>query len=345
MRTWYIMKAAPTATTPAEISIHDEIGMFGVSAKDFIADLGKVTSKDILLTINSPGGSVIDALAIFNALRTSGKQITMRVLGIAASAASYILLAGHKVIMPENTFVMVHRPMAGAWGNEDALREVADVLNKIGATLRSTYIQRTGRTEAEIDELLSKDTYLTAAECKELGLCDEVEPALQVTADFDVDRLPENVKSVFLAAKNIAATTATPVTPPSDAPVDESPSTDEPQATFADQVQALAASAQMETFAQAWALRFDNLASVRAAIAEAREIRALCAVVHEADKADGYIRAGTPLADVRLRLMEARVREDERTPIDTAPKSGDTKPTAQISLSGVYAKRAQHATA
>lgn len=349
MRTWYTMKAAPSATTPAEISIHDEIGFYGVTAKEFINDLGRIDSKDILLTINSPGGSVIDALAIFNALRTSGKQITMRVLGIAASAASYILLAGHKVIMPENTFVMVHRPMAGAWGNEDALRDVADVLNKIGATLRSTYMQRTGRSEAEIDELLAKDTYLTAAECKELGLCDVVEPALQVTADFDVDRLPENVKAVFLAAKNVAPGIAASGQGTQEQGTQEQGTQGGVDAqdarAFGEEVQALAAEAQMAAFADTWALRFDKLADVRAAIAEAREIRALCNVVREGDKADGFIRSGMKLAEVRQHLMEARAREDERTNIDTAAKSGDQKPTAQIRVSAVYATRRQHATA
>ena len=106
---WFSFKAK--AETGVEISILDEIGMWGVSAKEFIAELKQYAGQAITLTINSPGGSVFDALAIYNALRNSGGEVTTKVMGVAASAASLIFMAGDKRVMPENTFLMIHNPM------------------------------------------------------------------------------------------------------------------------------------------------------------------------------------------------------------------------------------------
>lgn len=197
MRKWYSIKAL--AADAAEIAIFEEIGMWGVTAKDFIADLKKLSAKTITLSINSPGGSVFDALAIFNALRNSGAEITVRVMGIAASAASYIAMAGDKIVMPENTFMMVHNPIAGVYGNADDMRELADVLDKVGASLLATYVKRTGKPENEVAALLAAESYLSAAECVDLGLADEMEPALKIAAKIDPARIPQDALSKILA--------------------------------------------------------------------------------------------------------------------------------------------------
>lgn len=101
---------AATADQPSVLSIYDEIGFWGVQAKDFISDLAKVSSKVLNVEINSPGGDVFAGLAIYNALKGSGKEIVVKVMGVAASAASLIAMAGDKIIMPKNTFMMIHNP-------------------------------------------------------------------------------------------------------------------------------------------------------------------------------------------------------------------------------------------
>ncbi|QRQ86256.1 head maturation protease, ClpP-related [Cupriavidus oxalaticus] len=318
MKNWYSITAKANTPEEADISIFDEIGFWGVTAKDFIADLSKITAKKINLSINSPGGSVFDALAIFNALRNSGKEIHVRVLGIAASAASYIMLAGDKIVMPENTFVMVHNPLAGMYGNAEEFREFADVLDKVGASLRATYVKRTGKSEEEIDALLSKDTYLTAAEAVEIGLADEMEPAMNVTASYETDRLPENVKAAFTAAQTPAAKTD-PAPEPKQA-------AQEANATFADQVTALAEQAGLAEFATVWALdqSLGAVEAVTAAINDAREIKALCAVAKKPDAAAQFIKARTSTADVRAKLCSMLAEADEQQHIDTAPKGNST---------------------
>ncbi len=110
MNRWYNIRATAEG---AELSIHDEIGAYGVSAKDFIAELGKLPGDAALtLRLNSPGGSVFDAVAIYNALKRHEGPVTVSIDGIAASAASYIAMAGDEVVMPENAFLMIHEARA-----------------------------------------------------------------------------------------------------------------------------------------------------------------------------------------------------------------------------------------
>ena len=156
MKTWYSIQAK--ADQSADISIFDEIGFFGVNAKQFIGDLKAIDAKTIKLAINSPGGSVFDALAMYNALRQHPANVEVTVLGVAASAASLVAMAGDTIVMPENAFMMIHNPLNFAYGNADELREMADVLDKIGASLVATYANRTGLPEDEIKALITTIT-------------------------------------------------------------------------------------------------------------------------------------------------------------------------------------------
>lgn len=198
MKNWYSIQAK--AGAPAEISIYDEIGLWGVTAKQFIADLKALDATTVKLFINSPGGSVFDALAMYNALRQHPASVEVTVMGIAASAASLVAMAGDKIVMPENSFLMIHNPLAGAYGNAAELRDMADVLDKIGASLVATYVTRTGLQEDEVKALLATDTYLSAEEAVAKGFADELQPALKVAACYDIERLPVNIRAVFAAA-------------------------------------------------------------------------------------------------------------------------------------------------
>lgn len=307
MRTWYSFSAK--SDDVAELSIFDYIGYYGVEAAQFKADLDKVTAKTLNISINSPGGDVFQAVSILNMLRSSGKTINTQVLGIAASAASYIMLAGHKRTMPDNTMQMLHNASSGAYGNAEELAELVDVLKKVDQNLHATFVNRTGQTAEKIAELLSKDTYLTAAECLELGLCDEVTPSLKLTAAFDTSNLPDNVKALFEAKG--------------------------PEAPFAERAGAILAQAGLSEFAQAF-IDLDTIEAVQSAADEAREVVALCkfANVEPAE----HIRK--PLAKVREVLIAARAAADEALHIDTAPAGTVVKPEAQapITAAAIWAK-------
>lgn len=331
MKTWFSMKAGDVAD---EIAIFDEIGFWGVTAKDFISQLKGLKGQSISLSINSPGGSVFDAIAMYNALRNSGKHITVRVMGVAASAASLIAMAGDKIVMPENTFMMVHNPLADTYGNAEDHREIADVLDKIGASLIATYCKRTGKSEDEVKALLDAETYLTAAEAVELGFADELEPVLAIAASFEIDRLPENVQDAFKNATE---------------PTHEEPAVEEPAPvadTLADTVAAATAAAGMSEFSAVFALAVTDKAQLEAAIGEAREIKSLCAVAGKPEMAAEMIRNRKSVADTRAALLDALATQDEQQITDgSQPLAGTPKiekPTAGITTAGIWASRRQH---
>jgi len=322
-RNWYDIKAA-AAGMPTTISIYDEIGMWGITAKEFIAGLRTVTSDTINLEINSPGGSVFDALAMFNALKTCGKTVNVTVMGIAASAASYLAMVGAKITMPENTFMMVHNPLNSIYGNAADMREMADVLDKIGNSLTGTYVARSGQTDEAMTALLAAESYLSAKECLALGLCDEVTPAVAVKASFEREHLPENIQALF--APVAVDPPPAPPAPPADV------------ITFADQVAAIAA----PEYAALLATNYSDMDSVKARIAELKEITALCAVAKYPELAAGLITTGKTLVEARTALCEVLAASDKpvdtTTPISKDPLSG-VQPTGLKSADVLAARR------
>lgn len=187
MKSWYSIKAQ--GEDSAEIDIFDEIGYWGVRAADFIRDLrnlGKV--QNIKVRVNSPGGDVFDGVAIHNALKRHEANVTVEVYGIAASIASIIAMAGNKVIMPENTWMFIHDPLAIVVGDADDMREMADALEKIAAGLIASYVAKTGKSEKDVKKWMSEDTWFTAAEALEAGLADEVSDPVKLAANANLTR-------------------------------------------------------------------------------------------------------------------------------------------------------------
>ncbi len=198
MKNWYSICALNEG---AEISIYDEIGAYGVSAKAFLADLGRLPDKaPLTLRLNSPGGSVFDAVAIYNALQRHGGAVTVTIDGIAASAASYIAMAGDEIVMPENAFLMIHDPSGMVMGTAADMRAMAEALDKIGGSLIRGYAAKTGKPEAEIAVLMAKETWLDAAEALEMGFADTLSGPVRIAASFDVSRFrnapPEIIEAV-----------------------------------------------------------------------------------------------------------------------------------------------------
>jgi ATP-dependent Clp endopeptidase proteolytic subunit ClpP len=326
-KTWYAVKAK-AGDTRAEISIYDEIGFWGVNAASFIADLKKIDASDIDVLINSPGGSVFDGLAIYNALRMHPANIHVKVMGVAASAASFIAMAGDKIVMPENTFLMVHNPMGGVFGNADEMRDWADTLDKIAASLISIYVARTGKSEDEIKTLLDAETWMTAKEAVEMGFADEMLPEMKIAANFEVEQLPANVRAAFDGAAD---------------PEDQVDPDDTPEDALADQVKALAERAGFGVYASVFAVNAKTLAEAQAAISEAREIKALCDIANASERVKNFIESSTSLSKVRETLVNAQAAADEKTHTDTAPRSNPkttaTSQPAVLKTADVWAAR------
>lgn len=312
MQTWYNLKA-DAGKTPV-LSIFDDIGAYGVSAKNFLNDLRTVTTDEVDVEINSPGGDVFAGLAIYNGLRASGKKINVKVLGLAASAASLVAMAGDTIEMPENAFMMIHNPWGFAMGGADEMRNTADVLDKIGTGLVSTYAKRTGKTDQEITALLDAETWMTAQEAVDAGFATSVTTALAVKASYSEDRLPENVRLAFKAQAPTTDDSA-----PAEAPA---PVFGE---TLASQAQAIANAAGLGQYAALWgadpALRNAEQVTARAELA--REVQALCVLAKRPEMADKFIKAATPLQDVRAEIFAALEADYEH--VDTAPPAKQTQ--------------------
>lgn len=325
MKSWYSIQAK--ADQAAEISIYDEIGFWGVTAKQFIGDLKAIDATTIKLAINSPGGAVFDALAIYNALRQHPANVEVTIMGVAASAASIIAMAGDTVVMPENAFMMIHNPLNMAYGNADDLREMADVLDKIGASLVGIYARRTGLPEDEIKALLDAETWLNAEEAVLKGFADELQPELKVAASFDMERLPDNVRA------SIAPSVESEPDP------DPEPEDDHPLDTAA----IVAACTAVGLSAHADALALDPLlktpADLDAALAEAKEIVAVCQAGAMPEIAARLIAARVPLAAARTRIQQARVALDLATAVDHHIPKPTNSPQSAVSIAGIYAAR------
>lgn len=321
MRPCYAFSAPKAAGGPETLSIYDEIGFWGVQAKDFRTSLAAVKSSDIHVEINSPGGDVFAGVAIYNMLKASGKNIVVKVMGVAASAASLIAMAGDTIQMPQNTMMMVHNPWSIAAGNADELREHADTLDKIGNSLLGTYVAKTGMAETEMKALLAKDTWLTADEALAMGFATEVTDAIKVKASFDLARadLPKNVQ---LAIGLSPRASVPPADPADDTvvpdPVDPSPV--EPAEPIAEQINQLAISAGLGDYAPAWAVACTTVPEAQARIAVAREITALCAVAKMPDEAGALIAGNKTIVEARTTLATAMAKADEDTTVDTAPR-------------------------
>ncbi|MBY7234184.1 head maturation protease, ClpP-related [Escherichia coli] len=206
---WFRMQAGHQSD--ADIYIYDEIGFWGVTAKQFISDLnalGDITH--INLHINSPGGDVFEGIAIFNALKTHGASITVYVDGVAASMASVIAMVGNPVIMPENTFMMIHKPFGFTGGDAEDMRTYADLLDKVEAVLLPAYAQKTGKTTDEIAAMLADETWMSGAECLAHGFADQVTPAVKAMACIQSKRteefkkMPESIRNMITPPRNSA---------------------------------------------------------------------------------------------------------------------------------------------
>jgi ATP-dependent protease ClpP protease subunit len=184
-RRWYEFRAR--ARDAAEIVIYDEIGAFGVAAKAFLDELKALGPvAELTLRINSPGGSVFDGVAIYNALKRHQARVTVWIDGIAASIASMIAMAGDEVVMPENAMLVLHDPSGLVVGTAFDMRATADALDKMAAAMVAAYRDKSGAGDAEIEALMAAETWLSAEEAVELGFADRVEPPVRMAAHFDL---------------------------------------------------------------------------------------------------------------------------------------------------------------
>lgn len=187
----------------ADIYIFGEIVSYkwdeeDTTASSFQKDLKALGDvNQINLHVNSPGGSVFEGIAIGNMLKQHKAKVTAHVDALAASIASVIVASCDEVIMPENSMLMIHNPWTLSMGNAKELRKQADDLDKIAESSVITYLSKSGEklTEEKIKQIMDEETWLSADEAYEYGLCDAVESANQMVASVS-NKLFETYQNV-----------------------------------------------------------------------------------------------------------------------------------------------------
>ena len=154
-----------------------------ITPRLFAEELKALGGKALTVRVNSPGGDVFAAQSIYNQLKTYSGHITMRIDGLAASAATIVTCAGDTVIMPTNALYMIHNPATYAWGNAEEMRTAADVLDTVRQTIINVYQKRTGEnlTAEELAAMMDDETWLTAEEALAYGFVDQIDEKSSVT--------------------------------------------------------------------------------------------------------------------------------------------------------------------
>ena len=201
---WLSYQPRASAMEPATIQIFDQIGEdwfggSGVSAKAFSQTLQDIGQGPLVVEINSPGGNVWDGLSIYNMLRGRQAPVTTRVVGIAASIASIIALAGDTVEMAEASLFMIHDPSGMVAGTSEDMRKMADALDQHAEVLAGIYAKATGKPVPQIRAAMKAETWFTAQEAIQFGLAHRATEQLAMAACWHpravTKTAPETVKN------------------------------------------------------------------------------------------------------------------------------------------------------
>ncbi|UEP27049.1 head maturation protease, ClpP-related [Burkholderia sp. B21-007] len=311
---WWDIRAQANAAggNDVEIRIYGDIGFWGTDAELFATKLDEVasTATSIVVAINSMGGDVFDAFTIYNALRRHAGKVTGRVDGVAASAASLILMACDTIEMPSNAMLMIHNPHTVAAGEAGDLRKLADLLDSTSDNMLAAYVERSGRTEEEVRAIMDAETWLTAAQAKEQGFCDAIADPIRIAAYAGAARLAARFSAV--PAEIRAVLDDDGEVPPTD-PLPNLPADPAPQPTQTPDVTALAShvyatcrDARIEHCAEGIVLAtgLRDRATVDAAIRSAQDIAGICLAASLSELTAGFVADGLTPDHVRARLFE-----------------------------------------
>ena len=131
-------------------------------------------SGDITVWINSPGGDCVAAAQIYNMLSNYKGKVTVKIDGIAASAASVIAMAGDTVLVSPVSMLMIHNPATIAWGDHAEMQKAIDMLSEVKESIINAYVLKTGLSRPKLSHLMDAETWMDANKAVELGFADEI---------------------------------------------------------------------------------------------------------------------------------------------------------------------------
>jgi ATP-dependent protease ClpP protease subunit len=202
----YAVALAEEGQPAPTLYLYDILGvdMFGgIPARQVVDDLKALGDvPELSVRINSPGGDVFEAIAVYAALVRFPAKVTVHVDGVAASSASLVAMAGNKTLVAENAMVMIHRPWTAAMGDAPEMRRQAEVLDKAWSAMLATYARRTGRRAATFEQRVADsggEWWLSAEDAVAEGLADAVETPTKQAQVFGLSHY-RKVPAHFAAA-------------------------------------------------------------------------------------------------------------------------------------------------
>lgn len=179
------------------------------------------TINGIELYINSIGGYVDEGASIYNLLKRQSVPVTAYIDGMACSIASVVAMAADKIVMPSNTTMMIHHAVGGCYGNAKEHREFATQLDKISEASTNSYLVHAGDklTREALEPLLDAETFLTAEEAFNIGLCDEILDPVDLTESKEIvddaqQKKNPKAKQAAVELLKMLGTKPEPQTPP-----------------------------------------------------------------------------------------------------------------------------------
>lgn len=168
----------------------------GVSSKRIAGALRAIGQRDVVVNINSPGGDFFEGVAIYNLLRAHPHKVTVRVLGMAASAASVIAMAGDEVQIGKAGFLMVHNAWVVAIGNRHDMREAAETMEPFDDAMATLYAERAGVQKSKAVAWMDAETWFNGEQAVDAGLADSYLPADEVQRDNARADAHDKIKAV-----------------------------------------------------------------------------------------------------------------------------------------------------
>ncbi|HCB1867291.1 TPA: Clp protease ClpP [Citrobacter freundii] len=349
-RSWYRIQARSDADQPKsiEVLIYDEIGLWGISAGRFIDELKAMDDgrAQITVAINSPGGDVFDGFAIHNALLRLGERCTVRIDGLAASAASVIACGGHQVVMAANAMLMIHNPWTFTYGAAQDLRKTADMMDKARDGILAAYRRKAPAIEdAALIQMLDEETWLSADEALALGLVDVIGEAVALQACRGSTNVLARFKhppdALLAGSTDIARAPASEpaaATEPSPDPTPDTARLARNAARFTQACLACGFSDLTEELMMNTPLADDD--AVAAQIERLQAISTLCASARRPELASDHARSGLSVEAVRARLFD-QLLAAQGAPIDNKepPVSTEAPAAPSPNTSAIYAAR------
>lgn len=186
-----VLSATNRINAAGELLLYGAIGDWweGLDAATVVRELeDRNESGPLKVRIHSEGGYITEGLAIYNALKNSAREVHVQIDGIAASMASVIAMAGDQIVIPENAYLMIHKPWNVAMGDAEELRRTADVLDQLENTLVNIYSERTGLSPEALRPMLAAETWIDGTAAVEQGFADELQAPLKAAAQIDLSK-------------------------------------------------------------------------------------------------------------------------------------------------------------